>query len=388
MARRKGFTVVELLVAVALSAIVLVTVYLVFNANTRQYYTQEQVVQMQEAMRFALEYLKTDLRNAGRDAIVDGVPGPEKDPGFCAAGAQRRGVELFENDPGQPGVLTANGNGLVPDRLRIYTDASGGARLATSRVAGGIVSVLPGNMQRTDEARDELSNQTRFNRIYRAGYFLRVEATDTQDFDLVPIQDAQYNGGQPQIRLANLPCFDTTKCDAGKCLINPVQLVEYAIVTDPPNSANAPKTDLVRRVMNASNTDQELADQTVTIAEYVVNFQVWGMYDTRAVGAPMANVPADPNPADTVGNWPGAQPESVTMRANPQRIRSLNLLLAVRTPREDPEYTVAVDLATQPANRVAADRTWFDVPNVGAPALARVATLSTEVETPNMTKVF
>jgi hypothetical protein len=167
-----------------------------------------------------------------------------------------------------------------------------------------------------------------------------------------------------------------------------VQIVEYVVRTDPPDDRNAPKTDLVRRVLDARNLGLELADVTVTVAEYVVNFQVWGQYDTRAAGAPTPVIPDDPNPADTRGNWPGNQAESAVMAANAQRLRTLDLLLAVRTPREDPEYTVAIDVGLPPDQRIAADRTWFDVPNPGDPALARVATLGTEVETPNLMKVF
>ena len=72
-ARNRGFTFIELLVAGFLGAIVLVTTYLIFTANSRQYYVQEQIVQMQEGMRFAVEYLKGDLRSAGRLVVVNGV---------------------------------------------------------------------------------------------------------------------------------------------------------------------------------------------------------------------------------------------------------------------------------------------------------------------------
>ncbi len=56
-----------------LSGAVLTSIYFVFISNSRQYYTQEQIVQMQESMRFALEYLKNDLRNAGQMALVNGT---------------------------------------------------------------------------------------------------------------------------------------------------------------------------------------------------------------------------------------------------------------------------------------------------------------------------
>ena len=53
----RGFSLVEIMVALLISAIVLLTVFFVFVTNTEHYYRQEQVVQMQERMRFALNGL-------------------------------------------------------------------------------------------------------------------------------------------------------------------------------------------------------------------------------------------------------------------------------------------------------------------------------------------
>ncbi len=387
--RRRGFTMVELLVAVLLSSIVMITVYFVFQANTRQFYTQEQVVQMQEAMRFALEYLKTDLRNAGRHSLVSGAAVPDGgDPGYCRAADARRGVQLFENDANQPTVLTANNNGLRPDRLRLLADASGDVRLTARQVLGDRVTISPASGQRTTDAAAVVGAEARFNRTYRIGYLLRIENVPKGRFDLVPIAAAAFNGGMPQIQLSLPVCGDVALCAAGECLVNPVQVVEYVVRPDPPLDRDSPKTDLVRRVVDARNMAGELTDVTVTVAEHVVDFQVWGQYDTRPAGGPLPQMAADTNPADTRGNWPAADPEGAIMAANPHRLRALNLLLAVRTPREDPEYRLAIDLAVAPADRLPADRTWFDLTNLGDPAYARVATLGTEVETPNMKKVF
>ena len=68
-----GFTFVELLVALLFAGIIMVAAYLVFISASRQYYVQEQVVQMQESMRFAMEFLKNDLRGTGRLTVVNGI---------------------------------------------------------------------------------------------------------------------------------------------------------------------------------------------------------------------------------------------------------------------------------------------------------------------------
>lgn len=385
--RAAGFTLVELMVAVLLSSIVLITVYFVFSANARQYYVQEQIVQMQEGMRFALEYIKNDLRNTGRHSVVNGYPGPERDRHYCRVGTPRRAITLIESNLNQPRVLTANQNGLQPDRLQLLADGSMDIRLVTAQVVGNRVSVAAAGAQLTVDAQRIAGSAEHFAHTYRPGYFLRIELLDTGDFDLVPIIAADFGGGSPAITLSDPPCIDTTAC-GGRCLVNAVKLVEYAILPDPRDDPNAFKTDLVRRVLDARNPARAIDGESLTIAEYAVDLQVWGTYDTRAVGAPEPTIPPDPNALDTIGNWQAAWAgfidESGAMNANPQRLRSLHVLLMTRTPREDPEFRVAIDRDILVRNRVPADRTWFDVPEPGPPALARVATLTSEVETPNL----
>ena len=72
------------------------------------------------------------------------------------------------------------------------------------------------------------------------------------------------------------------------------------------------------------------------------------------------------------------------MNDRPHRVRGLNLLLATRTVREDPGFTVAPDGDTPPGSRAPADLVWFELTDVEGTGFARVATMQAEVETPNM----
>ncbi|MEZ4471150.1 MAG: prepilin-type N-terminal cleavage/methylation domain-containing protein [bacterium] len=127
--RPAGFTMVELMMALLLSSIVLLAIYFVFISNTEQYYRQEQIVQMQESMRFALEHLKTDLRNAGRLTVVNGTP-RGTDAGFCRPQEGLTAIRLFDNEltgdrPDFPAIVADIGNRIRPDRLRLLVDGSG-----------------------------------------------------------------------------------------------------------------------------------------------------------------------------------------------------------------------------------------------------------------------
>lgn len=63
----KGVTLVELLVALVIAAITLAGVYRVFISQTRSYAVQDQVMEVQQSVRSAMEIMLRDLRMAGFD---------------------------------------------------------------------------------------------------------------------------------------------------------------------------------------------------------------------------------------------------------------------------------------------------------------------------------
>ena len=135
------------------------------------------------------------------------------------------------------------------------------------------------------------------------------------------------------------------------------------------------------------SSDLLVGTTALNVAEYAINLQVWGTYDARPAATGPPSMPVDPNPTDDVGNWANTANEADVFNTSPHRIRALNVLLATRSAREDAELHTAPDKAKAPAQRLAADRTWFDVTPEGAgvnPNYARVTTLTARVETPNL----
>lgn len=64
-AQARGFSLVELMVALTISAIILIALVTIFMGNRSTYQLDEGLARLQENARFALEYLTRDIRMAG-----------------------------------------------------------------------------------------------------------------------------------------------------------------------------------------------------------------------------------------------------------------------------------------------------------------------------------
>jgi len=77
---KRGITLIELLIALVISAITMAAIYRIFLAQTKVYYVQDQVVETQQSIRSAMEILLRDLRMTGFDddnlnsKYTDGLP--------------------------------------------------------------------------------------------------------------------------------------------------------------------------------------------------------------------------------------------------------------------------------------------------------------------------
>ncbi len=79
--RQKGFTLVELIVATAVTLVVLAAIFMTYKSQQDSYVSQEQVAEMQQNLRAAFYMMARDVRMAGYDPT--GVAGA----GMVAANA-------------------------------------------------------------------------------------------------------------------------------------------------------------------------------------------------------------------------------------------------------------------------------------------------------------
>ena len=97
--KNKGFTLTELMIAMAVGSIIMAVIYSTYQAQQKSYTTQQVAVEMQQNIRAAISLMKREIRMAGYDPLAaDGVDNDAAN-----------GVD----DPGESsgaGILSAAGN--------------------------------------------------------------------------------------------------------------------------------------------------------------------------------------------------------------------------------------------------------------------------------------
>lgn len=68
--KNMGFTIIELLVALSIASILIAGAYRTFNAQHKVYQVQNEVIEMQQGVRVAMDILARDIRMAGFNSTV------------------------------------------------------------------------------------------------------------------------------------------------------------------------------------------------------------------------------------------------------------------------------------------------------------------------------
>lgn len=101
---KQGFTLVELLVAMGISAVVMAGIYTVYSSQQKSYVAQEQMAAMQQNLRAAIYFMEREIRMAGYDPTREVVGGA----GIQTAGPNTINFTLDITD--NPGTGDADGD--------------------------------------------------------------------------------------------------------------------------------------------------------------------------------------------------------------------------------------------------------------------------------------
>ena len=114
-----GFTLLELLIVMALFSLVMTGVYTAYRSQQKSYLVQEQVAAMQQNLRAGMFYLSQAIRMAGYDPEDTAIPGlVSAMPGFTSDGATCDDTTIaFTLDDNANRVIDSNDTEKVAFRL-------------------------------------------------------------------------------------------------------------------------------------------------------------------------------------------------------------------------------------------------------------------------------
>jgi type IV pilus assembly protein PilW len=128
----RGFTLVELLVAMAISSIVLASVAAAYHTQIRSHATQQMVVDMQQNIRGAMYIMQREIRMAGHDPT--GLSGASI---LVADDA----ILQFQSDDNEDGDFTGGDDPMEQVRYAMTADGALGRQ-----VSGGLLDPLAENI--------------------------------------------------------------------------------------------------------------------------------------------------------------------------------------------------------------------------------------------------
>lgn len=147
----KGFTLIELMIAMAVGLVLLAAVYSVFIVQNKELNKQEQIAVMQDNARMAMDMMTRDIMMAGygpgtltRCTGTTPTTAPASSPYSCLGiVSANAGFISFSADLNGNGVLTDPGENLTFDR---YQSPAGSGNYALGRTSNGTKSPVVDNV--------------------------------------------------------------------------------------------------------------------------------------------------------------------------------------------------------------------------------------------------
>ena len=373
--RRSGFTLVEMMVALTIGAMVIASVYTIGSSAARHFQEQQRVSQLQLSVRLALDRIRRDAGRAGylgtMNSATDMPCGPLPAP-------QIRGVLIQNPSPAVPAALTTQpgfgGTGQA-DRLDITGNFRTGDAYAVQQWQSNqlLLNTEHLNYHRSFTANPATAaiDVALFASTFAAGTPIMARLGGMRFWTTATAANADAIGSRATITTAATPaCLgDYPGWGEGGILVAPVSMVRYEILDAPAALtprvplATGPNTVLMRTEMNPLTG--AILDGPNPILEYAVHFDVDTIRDITPPGPlpPVLQIQNDGAAALATNNFPGS-------------IRGLRISLAARTPESDPRLSGGIAPLADGTPRA------FQV-GIGFAGNARVRSAYTEVFLPN-----
>lgn len=389
--RRAAFSLVELMVALTLGALVVAAIFTLAGASAHHFEEQQRVGQLQRAVRMAMDRFARDVARAGFLSVPhDNAPGVQVCPN-PPVGRTFPAIAFTNDDPAGNAALDAisrGENAVSADQVTLIGNfATADAYLVRGLNAANNVVFLQIDwlaFRRSfavETAGGPTLDANRFQDVFRAGRGLHI-VTNTQQHYFVNITGSALNvaAGIASVNISPaLPNADTG-CHSGfceGCLAAPLSEVRYAIEPSVAGSNLAPlsaavtgaNTQWVRQELNMAS-GAPLAGTRRVLLDYAVDFNLDFVVDTQLNAGQPPQIVVQAGPA-----------AAATVTATPWRVRGLNARITGRTPEQDARFPWPDEWAggrpgTAPLNRYRVNTT-----QQGA---ARVRTMRAEILMPNL----
>ena len=411
--RRRGFTLVELMVAVTGGLFVSLAVFAIARESGRFYNRESRVSDATLASMLGFERLKADIERAG----FLGTPNIRQEPHLCGNSVLdvgwpnelKRMAAVRIDFEGSPPLSILSDNGLHPDSIVLSGSYSGAEQFPIWNVDNTGTEMIVYLQQKTGPL-GRMGYETSPNQaailtnIFGAGRGLRIQDQSGEvQFGTITSIDTT-NG--PAIHLSYAPKFHFRQ-DAGElcglkgnvtgAMVNVVNFVKYDVRNLETNSnlgganaAYAPvysagsnvnfdtgsRSELVRVELDTAGTP--IAGTEELVAEYAVDLK-FGVTVANTILNGQDPTLLDIAPSTTVEDWAGdvnALPNPVE---GPHRVRAIRTRLAVRSQEPD-----------RAGNPVVTGLFRIDLTPAAPPPhqWARVRTVQADVALPNQTGVM
>jgi prepilin-type N-terminal cleavage/methylation domain-containing protein len=399
---RAGFTLVELMVAIFVGAIIIYGMYSVYVTGQRIFHEEHRISQAQLAARLGMEVIKNDIKMAG----FMSTPNVNFDPMVCsnAGGPALLNIQSVVHTNGTAGTVFnsaggpaaihlggAQNSGIAPDSILLTGNYVTSQSFLAQTIRAGAGQIVLQDLHRLTLPGEDptvlppLPTDVEFARMFPANSYIRV----VNKYGFMMFSRITAVGSAASRTITVSPPLPDASAGSVRCgvhgygegsEVNVVSMALYRIEVDPLD-ATGRKTDLVRWQVSADGNT--VAGTREIIVEYAVDVQVWFRHDDQAT----ALLPFQPNiqyPQDMVDDSQvvilgagGAAPIlNGTLAAHPENLRVAIVRISVRTAEEDPTFPFVARAVGDPLVR-------FEL-NAGGVGSAHVRSLTAQVELPNI----
>ncbi len=359
-----GVTLVELMVAVAVVGIVATAMLGVLGTGATLFRDAENAADVQGNLRFAIDRMQRELRNAGVDATTNALSDTNLRGGGNGnwVGIRRNGNGLYTF-----GTTTATSSNHGGDNTTFPVEsitvlgnfANSARQIASSVDSSGVITLLNPALPSADNF-----TAATLTEWYPIGAPLALQTRNGMFVGTVQATNFAGPNG-PTVTMTPAPSGASAPqgFSANDSTLAPLRFVRFSLQRDP---ADATKTDLIREEVNPDGSAAAYARRQI-IAEYAVGLRFTFCKDTSYVfGSSFGGA--------TIVCGTGGPVEPIS--TNPEQLRAVRIAIWVRAATESnyplPPWATTAQLPEIGFN-VAGGTNW----------LARIRRLETTVELPN-----